>query len=248
MTTPISCHSHPRRNERSSPAFQAYADTDLADVLRAKSGDRTALLPLWEKHWGSLYGYFARHVRRREEAEDLTSDTLLAAFDQLPAFRGLSTLEAEVALSPGEAGSPPQNGTFQAYLRAIARNKLAGWMRSKTGRPCCPFTEMEADDAGGSTLEDRLGTDAEADPLIALLRQERQDEVCYALADVGLRSYEQFTVLVYHYMCDRPHKVVANLFSTRHETINTRLQEGRRTLLRHYHRADHNAAAHTVSC
>ena len=220
-----------------SPTF---GDVDLPYVLRAKAGDQTAFAPLWEKYWRNLYAYFARQISSREEAEDLASETLLDAFTQIPAFRGASTSGSDAPASAladiGDTYTFSPQATFRAYLRAIARYKLARWIRRRAHRPC-GFVELESTAEGeknGNSLDKRLGADVEADPLRALLRQENLDEVCYALADVGMRSSEQFKALLLHYLCGLPHKEIAELLETRRETVNTRLQEGRRTLLRHY--------------
>jgi len=207
-----------------------YVDRDRTYVERARAGDQTAFAPLWERYWRSLFTYFSHQIGDREEAEDLAGETLLAAFSQMPAFRGLAA----------EEGGTASGATFATYLRAIARYKLAHYLKRRARRPYCGFTDITPCPAEGSkavSLEERCGADTEADPLRALLRQEHLDEVCYALVDVGLRSSEQFKALLLHYLCGLPHKEIALLLDTRRETINTRLQEGRRTLLRHYHRS-----------
>ncbi|HZO91217.1 MAG TPA: sigma-70 family RNA polymerase sigma factor [Chthonomonadaceae bacterium] len=252
MTPPSTTLFPPDGVGRARPAGRNTPDADLAYVLRARTGDPSAFAPLWDKYWRSLYSYFAARVSRREEAEDLASETLLAAFDQLPAFRGAYPQDADAPLAdaPGILASQAQRCSFQTFLLAIARYKLAHWIRRKTSRPCCDFTELvtaTADEEATSSLEECLGADEAADPLQALMQQDRLDEVCYALADVGMRSAEQFKALFFHYCCQLPHKEVATLLATRNETVNTRLQEGRRTLSRHYQRALQSRAA-AVSC
>ncbi len=249
MTTPSVNISLRGQAAQASPVGRPNADADLSIVLRARQGDQTAYAPLWEKYWRSLYAYFARRIRSREEAEDLASETLLAAFDQIPTFRGLGTPDSSVTdESPldNASGALAQQCSFQTFLYAIARHKLSHWIRRKSNRPCCDFTDLETNAAEeeNDPLEERLGADAESDPLNALIRQDHLDEACYALADVGMRSSEQFKALFFHYFCELPHKEVAALLDTRSETVNTRLQEGRRTLTRHYRRA---LQTHTAS-
>jgi RNA polymerase sigma factor (sigma-70 family) len=228
---------------------QSYQDTDWPTVQRARAGDSTAFEALWAKYQPDLYAYFRRQVNHSEEAEDMASETLLAAFKQLSTFRGVgyaASVETEEA-GPYEHSllSHPQC-TFRTFLYAIARHKIARWIRSKKSHACYGFSELEmseAEEEESNPFAARLKADEESDPLRALLRQENLDEVCYALADVGMRSAEQFKALFFHYFCDLPHKEVAALLDTRSETVNTRLQEGRRTLVRHYRRAlqGHNA-------
>lgn len=247
MTTPSVISPDGVGGER--PVGRAATDTDLSYVLRAKKGDQTAFAPLWDKYWRSLYAYFSRRVSSREEAEDLASETLLAAFDQIPAFRGLLPQDTESAAPlSGDPDSPTQQCSFQTFLFSIAHHKLTHWIRRKTTRRCSAFADLTASDAeeeDDNPMEERLGADTEADPLHSLMQQARLDEVCYALADVGMRSSEQFKALFFHYCCELPHKEVASLLDTRSETVNTRLQEGRRTLTRHYKRPmpDYTAAS-----
>ncbi|HZP83378.1 MAG TPA: sigma-70 family RNA polymerase sigma factor [Chthonomonadaceae bacterium] len=247
MTPPSVISSNSAGGER--PVGRAATDTDLSYVLRAKKGDQTAFAPLWDKYWRSLYAYFARRVSSREEAEDLASETLLAAFDQIPAFRGQVPQDTEnAAPRPHAPDSSAQQCSFQTFLFSIAHHKLAHWIRRKTARRCSAFADLapaEAEEEDENALAERLGADAEADPLQTLMQQARLDEVCYALADVGMRSSEQFKALFFHYCCELPHKEVASLLDTRSETVNTRLQEGRRTLTRHYKRPmqDYTAAS-----
>ncbi len=234
-TAPLCDRPLPQSQPVCSAAPKSY-DADLSHVLRAKAGDSAAFVPLWDRHWRGLHAYFVRQVNNAEEAEDLASETLLAAFDQIAAFRG----ETETPRPPqqpdgGFASADVANCTFQTYVRAIARHKLAHWVRRKTTRPVCALADIkpaEAED-GDSAWEECLADNSD-DPLATLLKQERLDDVCYALADVGTRSTEQFKALFLHYCCDLPHKEIASLLNTRNETINTRLQEGRRSLQRHY--------------
>lgn len=238
---------------RDATACLSESDTDLPHVQRAREGDQAAYRALWEKHWPDLCAYFARRVLSREEAEDLASETLLAAYDQLPSFRGIA---ASHDSTPALASAPQPSGmarqcTFRTYLYAIAHHKLARWIRQKKTRPCTGFADLsvsarEPDET--AVLEEKLGADSDSDPLLSLLKEAYQDEMCYALADVGMRSSEQFKALLFHYCCRLPHKEIAALFDTRSETVNTRLQEGRRTLMRHFHRSETSDRRDVVSC
>ena len=67
-----------------------------------------------------------------------------------------------------------------------------------------------------------------------MLQYERLEETLCALAYVGLRSNEQFKALLFHYLCGLAHREVADILGVRDETVNTRLQEGRRKLTRFY--------------
>lgn len=246
MTTP-SVNDSPRAiRARPRSVSRLSGDLDRPDVLRARNGDQNAFAPLWERHWRTLFRYFACRVSSREEAEDLASDTLLAAFDQLPAFRGLGASEMLSGFEGAADAAGAGHCSFKTYLYGIARFKLSHWVRRKANRNCVDFAELEPAANEGEEMPNTaecLGADAGDDPLAALLAKDNLDEVCYALADVGMRSSEQFKALFFHYLCELSHKDVASVLDSRAETINTRLQEGRRTLTRFYKHAEEHLTA-----
>ena len=71
---------------RSGPEIR---DADLADgvyVARAREGDAHAFEHLARRYVNAVYALLFRLVRRREEAEDLTQETFLRAFQNLSRF------------------------------------------------------------------------------------------------------------------------------------------------------------------
>jgi DNA-directed RNA polymerase specialized sigma24 family protein len=214
-------------------------DPDRVLVDRARSGDSVAYTNLWNQYWPALCRFFARQISCREEAEDLASETLVAAFTNLSDFRGQTTETPSRAESGLPSSSASARCTFRTYLYVIARNNLRQWIRRKKARPICPLTDLASNDEENADHLERFMVDTESDPLVTLLREADQREVWLALEDVCSRSLEQFKALVYFYGCNASHKEAADalyLASTRSETFNTRLQEGRRTLLRFYQR------------
>jgi RNA polymerase sigma-70 factor (ECF subfamily) len=65
-------------------------DADLLEEARAGSG--RALEALLERHEARLYRFARRLCRRREDAEDVLQESLLAAARGLPRFRGASSM------------------------------------------------------------------------------------------------------------------------------------------------------------
>jgi RNA polymerase sigma factor (sigma-70 family) len=241
MSTPSLIHSvQPSADE----AANARNEIELSLVRRARNGDRTALKGLWDEYYSPMHQYFARAIASREEAEDLTSETLLAVFHNIHTFRGIaSDSTASSSDSPSNNGtcSPRDTAltvcTFNSFVFSIAKNQLRQWLRRKHVRdqrtPAVSHSSNPADSHEGASAEWRAA-DATADPLFSLLRREHLDSASYALAGVGMRSGEQFKALLLHYACGLSHKDIASLLGTRKETINTRLQEGRVTLKAHY--------------
>jgi DNA-directed RNA polymerase specialized sigma24 family protein len=241
MSTPSLIHSvQPLADE----SALARNELELSLVYRARNGDRTALKGLWDEYHGPIHQYFARAIASREEAEDLTSETLLAVFHNIRTFRGIasdSTTTTAECTPANDTNSLQQKApigcTFSSFVFSIAKNQLRQWLRRKHVRDqrtlAASYASHPADSQDGVSAEWRAA-DATADPLFSLLRREHLDSACYALAGVGIRSCEQFKALLFHYACGLAHKEVASLLNTRKETINARLQEGRVTLKAHY--------------
>lgn len=230
MSTPN--FATPSVQESECPVGLFHQDVDLFHLSRARGGDRNALTPLWQKYHPCLRDYFGRRTHSAEEAEDLASETLCAAFSQLNAFRGKPAPMRQSAST--EPASPRTlSGTFRSYLFTIAHHQWAGWIRRKKLRPTTTFSEFDGDDNdsyGRDALSQRLPADSCSDPLQLLLSREKDDVACYALADIGMRSEDQFKAMLLHYACDISHKEIAVLLRTPQKTINSRLQEARESL------------------
>lgn len=82
-------------------------------VLEAARHNPAEFEKLYRNHVQPIFKYLYSHVGNRHDAEDLTAQTFLAAFEGLPGYRN--------------------NGHFPAWLFSIARNKAADFYR-KRGR------------------------------------------------------------------------------------------------------------------
>jgi RNA polymerase sigma-70 factor (ECF subfamily) len=108
-------------------------------VARARRGDPSAFEEIVRQHQRRVYNLAYRMLRRHEDAEDVTQEAFLRAFEAMPRFRG------EAAL-----------GT---WICRIAVNLCLSWLRSKTRRAEVSADEMvvadeqiEAVDAGRTEL------------------------------------------------------------------------------------------------
>jgi RNA polymerase sigma factor (sigma-70 family) len=74
--------------------FADNAPTDLEDralVARARSGDRTALEALVQRHQGWIYNIAIRMLYHPQDAEDATQEILIKAVTRLSSFEGRSS-------------------------------------------------------------------------------------------------------------------------------------------------------------
>ncbi len=87
-------------------------DEDDELMLRLQGGDEVAFEELVHRHQSPLIGFFFRHLRDWQLAEDLTQETLLRlhsnSWDYLP------------------------RGTFKAWMYRIARNLLIDTTRRRS--------------------------------------------------------------------------------------------------------------------
>ncbi|HEY3473436.1 MAG TPA: RNA polymerase sigma factor [Anaerolineales bacterium] len=96
-------------------------DQDEADVELARQAvtDIEAFAELYRRHLTRVYRYHAAHVGSVKDAEDLTSQTFIAALEGIHSFRG--------------------TGSFAAWILGIASKKRLMFFRS--GRPEVPLDE-----------------------------------------------------------------------------------------------------------
>jgi RNA polymerase sigma-70 factor (ECF subfamily) len=210
-------------------ALLPTADTDLPYVERVRKGDTEAYGLLWRKYEHALYQFFLKRTNDRQESEDLASETLFAAMQSIPQFRG-ATLDTTSEYRR-------KNCSFRTYLQAIARYKLAHWIRRKRTRNEIhveDFAMSPHGEADGDWMEIALAAaeSTDSNPLSRTLENDERDTVGYALARIG--SDAQYAALLMHYLGGMPHQDIATALRTRSETINSRLQDGRKALRREY--------------
>ncbi|HEX5807939.1 MAG TPA: sigma-70 family RNA polymerase sigma factor [Anaerolineales bacterium] len=95
------------------------SDNDEADLARQAVTDIDAFAELYRRHLTRVYRYHVAHTGNRKDAEDLTSQTFIAALEGIRSFRGA--------------------GSFAAWLMGIASRKRLMFFRST--RPDVPLEE-----------------------------------------------------------------------------------------------------------
>lgn len=196
------------------------SNADSVWVERARKGDSYAIDLLWQGHHPKVMRFFIQRVANRCEAEDLASETMFAAFQALPSFRGMG----------GAPGMDMRACSFGTFVIAIANHKLSRWVRRKKSRPEVAMEDLPCMADPGE--EERSAGGVSNDPLDELLAVEQMDEVCAALASVP--SSAQFKVLLLHHMAGLDQQMTSSLLKIRPEAVNNRLQDGRATFRRKY--------------
>jgi len=147
-------------------------------VLRARDGDGDARDALLRALRPALLRYCTARLAGREEAEDVTQETLLALVDALPRYE--------------DRGVP-----FTAFAFTVARRRVADSYRASARRPADPVAEVPdgADASAGPEervlLAERLGT---ARVLLGQLSEAQRDIVLLRVA-AGLSAEETAQVV-----------------------------------------------------
>lgn len=81
-------------------------------VERAAEGDRAAFAALYDLHVARVYRHIYYRVPSQADAEDITQDVFVRAWNAIGSYRG-------------------KGGPFVAWLLAIARNLVADYYRTK---------------------------------------------------------------------------------------------------------------------
>lgn len=98
------------------PSGQLASDPSDAELVQhAKSGDRSAVVALYQRYVREIYGYAYNQMGVVEEAEDLTSEIFLRFVRSIESFRGQASV--------------------RTWLYAIARNCLRDRWRTSGRRP-----------------------------------------------------------------------------------------------------------------
>jgi len=101
--------TQPVTQDLRSAVKREEATGDESSLLRAARADPTAFARLYDRYVRTLYKYLLGKTGNVAEAEDLTSQTFLAALERLPGYR--------------------DQGHFRAWLFSIARNKWVDFIR-----------------------------------------------------------------------------------------------------------------------
>lgn len=65
-----------------------YSSMDDADLARLARSEPEAFAELYRRHIASVYRYHLAHTGNEKDAEDLTSQTFMAALDGIKSYRG----------------------------------------------------------------------------------------------------------------------------------------------------------------
>jgi len=107
------CHTMTQDDKTYTDVSSEIPDADLA--RQAQAGERAAFAALYRRYLPRVYRYFYVRTGAVQPAEDLTSQTFMAALESLPRYR--------------------ERGMFAAWLFAIASRRYADACRAQAAVP-----------------------------------------------------------------------------------------------------------------
>lgn len=177
-------------------------DDDL--VLKAQQGDVRAFDELVNRYHGKIYALTYNMTSNREDAEDLTQEVFVKAFEALPRFRG--------------------NSSFYTWLYRIAVNKTINYRKKRNRKRALSLDQFDQE----IKLDDvyhHLTT--KGSPLRNISLSELQEKLNEALQNL---SEKHRTVVVMHDMQGVPHAEIAKIVKASVGTVRSRLFYARRQM------------------
>jgi RNA polymerase sigma factor (sigma-70 family) len=183
------------------PAFE-ISDEEL--VLRSQQGDMPAFEQLVERYHGKIYGLTYNMTSNREDAEDLTQEVFVKAYEALPRFKG--------------------KASFYTWIYRIAVNKTINYRKKRNRKRALSLDQFDQE----IKLDDvyhELTT--KGSPLRNISLSELQIKLNEAMMNL---SEKHRTVVVMHDMQGIPHEEIAKVVGSSVGTIRSRLFYARRQL------------------
>jgi RNA polymerase sigma-70 factor (ECF subfamily) len=178
--------------------------TDGELVLKAQQGDVHAFDELVERYHGKIYGLTYNMTSNREDAEDLTQEVFVKAFQALPRFKGKSS--------------------FYTWLYRIAVNKTINYRKKRNRKRALSLDQFDQEIKSDEVYHDLT---SKGSPLRNVSLTELQKKMNEALQTL---SEKHRTVVILHDMQGIPHEEIAKMVGASVGTIRSRLFYARRQM------------------
>jgi RNA polymerase sigma-70 factor (ECF subfamily) len=185
-----------------SPEFEGPPDDEL--VLKAQQGDVHAFDQLVERYHGKIYGLTYNMCSNREDAEALTQEVFVKAYEALPRFKGKSS--------------------FYTWVYRIAVNKTINYRKKRNRKRALSLDSFDQDIKTDDVYHDLT---TKGSPLRNISLSELQIKLNEALQNL---SEKHRTVVVMHDMQGIPHEEIAKIVGASVGTVRSRLFYARRQM------------------
>ena len=173
-------------------------------VFRAQRGDMSAFEELVERYHGKIYGLTYNMTSNREDAEDLTQEVFVKAFEALPRFKGKSS--------------------FYTWVYRIAVNKTINYRKKRNRKRALSLDQFDQDIKTDDVYHDLT---SKGSPLRNISLSELQEKLNEALQHL---SEKHRTVVVMHDMQGISHEEIAKVVGASVGTVRSRLFYARRQM------------------
>ena len=173
-------------------------------VLKVQQGDVHAYDMLVERYHGKIYALTYNMTSNREDAEDLTQEVFVKAFQSIPRFKGKSS--------------------FYTWIYRIAVNKTINYRKKRNRKRALSLDQFDNEIKLDDVYHDLT---AKGSPLRHLSLSELQKKLNEAMQNL---SEKHRTVVVLHDMQGVPHEEIAKMVGASVGTIRSRLFYARRQL------------------
>ncbi|MDF7801460.1 sigma-70 family RNA polymerase sigma factor [Pontiellaceae bacterium B1224] len=184
------------------PELDGPSDDEL--VLKSQQGDVQAFDMLVERYHGKIYGLTYNMTSNREDAEDLTQEIFIKAFEALPRFKGKSS--------------------FYTWLYRIGVNKTINYRKKRNRKRALSLDSFDQDIKLDEAYSDLT---TKGSPLRSISLSELQIKLNEALQAL---SEKHRTVVVMHDMQGIPHDEIAKIVGASVGTVRSRLFYARRQM------------------
>ncbi len=172
-------------------------------VKKAQSGDFDAFAKLIDKHKARIYGLALKMTGNEQDAEDIVSDTLIKAIDNIEQFRG--------------------EAAFGSWLYSIALNEARRHLGHEKRRDLKPIEEY-LPHGGGEHSHDEADLFDWKDPHRLLEQDELREIIDNAIAELPVIYREAFLLRYYE---ELPVKEVAEILSESEAATKSRILRAR---------------------
>ncbi len=186
---------------------EAEGPQDSELVRRAQSGDLDAFNELVQRHQERVYGTIYHMTSNHEDANDLTQEVFLKAWQALPDFRG--------------------NSSFFTWLYRIAINRSLNFLKQRGRHYHLSLNDM---DAGTDHAPDMLALVSDQTPHREVNLAELQEKLNEAMLKL---SETHRTVVVLHDIQGMSHEEIGKITGCNTGTVRSRLFYARQQLQAH---------------
>lgn len=184
--------------------FLSPAQEDAALVQRVRSGDRTAMDEIVQRHYRNVFNLAYRLSGNYDDAQDIVSEAFIRVHNALPSFRG--------------------DAHFTTWLYRIVKNVFLDERKKQRVRAHSSLEEMvDLDDSAVS----RQVEDPAPGPEWLVERGERSETVHQAVQQ--LPEAQRLMIALYHFQ-HRSYEEIAEVMGLPIGTVKSRLNRARQAL------------------